>query len=357
MTRVTGLHAGESLGKGDEKAPKVSVCIPSYNHARYIGKAIESVLSQTFTDWEVVVVDNCSPDNTLEVVHGFTDPRIRLYTNETNIGAVRNWNRCASLARGQYLAILQSDDQYLSAMLERTAQMLDDHPRVGLTHTGFHRIDSEGTYIDTKKRWDQDQVKEGRAVLRELTADGYITPSTVVMRRDLFTEEGGFDERYQYNIDWSMWMRIALVSDIGYVAEPLVLQRTGHPSSLTVTGLTRRPHLSTVEELQLIGEIFRRLPASAEWSEIQRRAYRNIMFRHTVKALWLLHHGEPSLFRHEIAWAIRLNHRFPIQYRKIMVLWAASALGGDFAKWSDFREQVFWQALRGEPKGPTVIVP
>lgn len=337
--------------------PKVSVCIPSYNHALYIGKCIESVLAQTFNDWEMVIVDNRSSDNTQEIVRSFSDNRIRFYVNETNIGAVRNWNRCASLARGEYVAILQSDDQYLPRMLERSTAMLDAHPRVGLIHSSFHRIDSDGNFIDTKRRWDHDQVMDGLTVLGNLTRDCYITPSAVVMRRTWFDDLGGFDERYRYNIDWSMWMRMALSSDIGYIAEPSVLQRTGHPSSLTVTSVIREPHLSTSEELRLLDEIFQRLPASREWREIRHQAYRNIMYRHIVKARWLLHHGQTSLFRSEIAYAIRLNHRFPVQYRKMMGLWAASSLGGGFAKSLDFQEQVFWQTLRGEPRGPSVVTP
>lgn len=339
-------------------APKVSVCVPSYNHAHYIGKCIESVLAQTFGDWETIIVDNHSTDNTEEVVRAFVDPRIRFYMNETNIGAARNFNRCASLAHGEYVAFLQSDDQYLPSMLERSAALLDAHTRVGLVHSSFHRIDLNGDFIDTKIRWSHNQIMDGLTAFRMLTRECYITPSTVVMRRTRFNDLGGFDESYRYNLDWSMWMRMALSHDIGYVAEPLVLQRTGHPASLTASSLTRSPHIGTSEELRLIDQIFQSLPASREWSEIRHQAYRNIMYRHIVKALWLLHSGETSLFRSEIAYVIRLNHRFPVQYRKVMALWAASVLGTGFPKWLDYQEQAFWQAFRGQRRRePTVIVP
>jgi len=343
---------------GVEKAPKVSVCIPSYNHARYIGSSIKSVLAQTFKDWEMIIVDNCSTDNTEEVLKTFADPRIHFHKNETNIGAARNWSRSASLARGEYVAVLQSDDQYLPGMLERSITMLDTHPRVGFVHSSFHRMDSDGNFIDMQQRWEHDQVIDGLNALRLLTKDCYITPSTVVMRRSLFKDLGGFDVRYQYSIDWSMWMRMALSSDVGYIAEPLVLQRPVHPASLTARSIMRKPRLATSEELRLIDEIFGILPASREWREIRHEAYRNIMYRHIVKALWLLHHGETSPFRSEIAYVIRLNRRFPLQYRKVMALWAASVLGTGFPKWLDYQEQAFWQAFRGQRRRePTVIVP
>ncbi len=344
MNRDTNLDRKE---RESDSTPTVSVCIPSYNHAQYIGKCIESVMAQTLDDWELIIVDNCSYDNTREVVQAFKDPRMRFYPNDRNIGVPRNWNRCASLARGEYVAILQSDDQYLPRMLERSVATLDVSPRVSLVHSGFHRIDSEGNFIDTMRRWDKDRVMDGLTALRQLVTDCYITPSTVVMRRSSFNELGGFDERYRYNIDWSMWMRMALSSDIGYIAEPLVLQRTDHPASLTTRSLTREPHVSTSEQLHLIDEIFERLPLSSEWRDVRRDAYRYVMSRHIDHALWLLHHGENSLFGSEIAHAIRLNHRFPIQYRKMMVLWAASALGGGFGTWLDFQERAFWHDLRG----------
>lgn len=339
--------------------PKVTVCMPSYNHAHYIGKSIESVLSQTFDDWELVISDNCSSDNTAGVVRKFTDMRIRFYRNDANLGPVRNWNRCVSLARGEYVAILESDDQYLRRMLERSVEILNAHPRVGITHSSFHRIDSEGNFIDTVRRWEHDQVMDGHTALRHLTRECYITPSSVVMRRTCFDDAGGFDERYRYNIDWSMWMRVALSHDISYIAEPLVLQRTGHAGSVTTREVIRQPRISTSEDLRIIDEIFERLPPTREWRAAYHQAYRDIMYRHIMRALWLLHQGETSLFRSEIAYAVRRNHRFPLQYRKVMALWAASVFGGGFAKRLDFGEQVFWQAFRGGPgkREPTLVVP
>ena len=356
LTTETKLLAAN---RQDENMPKVSVCIPSYNHAHYIGECIKSVLEQTFDDWDLVIVDNHSSDNTEEVVRTFADPRIRFFKNETNIGPARNWSRCVSLASGDYVAILQSDDKYLPRMLELSAAMLDAYPRIGLTHSSFHRIDSDGNFIDTKRRWARDQVMDGLTALKQLVTDQYITPSSAVMRRTCFHDVGGFDESYRYNLDWSLWLRLALSCDFGYIAEPLVANRSGHSGSLTVRTVDRRPRVSLSEELRLLEETFERLPATREWRELHRQAYRYVMHRHTIRVLALLHQGETSLFRSEIAYAIRQNHRFPLQYRKIMALCAASVFGAGFARWLDTGEQNFWQALRREPekREPTRIIP
>ena len=341
------------------KIPKVSVCVPSYNHARYIGQCIESVLGQTLDDWELVIVDNSSSDNTDDVVRGYRDPRIRFFKNESNIGAARNWKRCASLARGGYVAFLQSDDFYLPQMLERSAGMLDAHPTVGFTHSGFHRIDEEGNHIGTKQQWQANRVMPGLAALRTLAVDNYITPSTVMMRQSSFHDAGGIDESYQYELDWSMWMRLALRGDVAYIAEPLVTQRSGHSGSLTVSRVLRRPRLVTSEDLRLIEEIFRKLPVTEEWCDLRRESYRRLMDRHIHRTLWLLHQGEAAAFRSEIMYAIRRDHEFPFRYRKIMALWVASLAGANLAKWLDFREQIFWQAFQNKPgeREPMLIVP
>lgn len=353
-TVMGGSIPGDPEG---QRGPKVSVCIPSYNHGKYIGACIESVLAQIFDDWEMVIVDNSSSDNTQEVVRDFADPRIRFYKNETNIGVARNWNRCGSFARGEYVGFLQSDDQYLPRMLDRSVAFLDARPRVGFTHSSFHRIDSDGNFIDSMSRWGHDHEMDGLTALRQLAMSCYITPSTVVMRRAWFNDVGGFDESFRYNIDWSMWMRLSLFSDVGYIAEPLVRQRTGHPGSVTMSSLIRSPHVGTLEEIRLIDEIFRRLQPPKKWREARRQAHRNIMHRHIMKALWLLHHGETALFRSEMAHAIRLNPSFPFQYRKMMALWGASAFGEKFAKWLDVQEEDFWQVLHARPRIQGIVAP
>lgn len=328
--------------------PKVSVCVPSYNHGQYIAQCIESVLSQTLDDLELIVVDNRSSDNTSEVVRRYRDPRIRFFTNETNIGAVRNWNRCVSLSQGEYVGILQSDDIYLPRMLQRSADTLDAHRTVDFTHCGFHRIDEQGNRIDTIQQWDADRVMPGLATLRNLASANYITPSTVMMRRSSFKETGGFDENYRYELDWLMWMRLALRGDVAFIAEPLVAQRTDHSASVTVREVTRSPRLVTSEDSRALGEIFHRLPPTKEWADLRRQAFWKLMDRHIDRSLLLLHHGEAAAFRSEIAYAIRLNRRFAFRYRKIIALSLASCAGAKFANWLDLSERCFWQAFRGE---------
>ena len=331
--------------------PEVSVCIPTYNYAQYIAGCIQSVQAQTYDDWELIVVDNRSSDNTEDVVRAFQDPRIRFYKNEQNLGLVRNWNRCMSLATGKYVSILPADDYYLPRMLERSVAMLDAHAESGFTHSSFHRVDGQGNLIDTKQYWEIDWVMPGLDALRRLLLHCYIVPPSVVMRRDCLGRIGGFDETFRYTIDWVMWTRMALKYDVGYIAEPLACERAGHASSVTIRQVKTRPKVVTSEGLRLLQEVFAKLPDTHDWREVRRQAYRNLMDLHVMRTSGLLHEGDVQRFRSEIAYAIRKDNRFPFRYRKMMVLAAASFLGPNFANRLDRSERAFWQVVRGD-SGP-----
>lgn len=326
---------------------KVSVCVPTYNYAHYLGDCIRSVLAQTCEDWELVIVDNHSSDNTAGIVRSFPDPRIRFFENDENIGVVRNWNRCVSLAHSEYVAILPADDQYLPRMLERSVAMLDARPRVAFTHSTVHRIDERGTILDSVRWRDTDLVMDTETALRFLLMACYVSPPTVVMRRSCFEDAGRFDETFNFSIDWAMWLRLALSHDVAYIAEPLARNRYQHPGSLTAQKVLRRPRLVTSEEIRLLEDTFARLPKTIEWRKIRDQAYRRLMGRHLDKTLRLLRQGETELFRSELAYASRLHPAFPLKYRKMTALWLASMFGADFANWLDSSEQQFWQLFRG----------
>ncbi|TAJ22641.1 MAG: glycosyltransferase family 2 protein, partial [Nitrospirae bacterium] len=124
--------------------PKVTVAIPTYNRATLLKQCLETILRQTFRDFEVIVSDNCSPDATPEAVRAFNDPRIRYYRNESNLGVFPNMNRCIDRARGQYIAIVHDDDLFAPQFIEQEARLLDEHPSVGMVHCAAYETDPDG---------------------------------------------------------------------------------------------------------------------------------------------------------------------------------------------------------------------
>jgi glycosyltransferase involved in cell wall biosynthesis len=126
------------MGAGSADGPLVSVCVPAYKAERFIAATIESVLAQTTEDWELVVVDDASPDGTYDVAARYAgDGRVRVARNATNLGPVGNWNHVVAQARGRYVKLLCSDD-LLYPRLARQASALDAHPEAGMAASRRH---------------------------------------------------------------------------------------------------------------------------------------------------------------------------------------------------------------------------
>lgn len=133
-------------GSSRMKTPEVSIGLPVYNGARYLGAALDSILEQSFGDFEIVICDNASTDATAAIARGYArdDPRVRVFRNETNLGAVPNYNRTFALARGRFFKWAAHDDTIEPAYLERTVAALRGDPELVLSHSGIRAIDERG---------------------------------------------------------------------------------------------------------------------------------------------------------------------------------------------------------------------
>ena len=136
------------------KLPRVSICIPSYNCGAFIGKTIQSVLNQTYQDFEIIVVDDCSTDNSEEVIKSFKDPRIRFFRNEKNLGMVPNTNKAVRLARGEFVDILHPDDYYAPKMIETALKAFSENPDVGFTCSSYVVVDEDDKIVTEVKLCD-----------------------------------------------------------------------------------------------------------------------------------------------------------------------------------------------------------
>lgn len=212
--------------------PKVSVCVPTYNRAAYLAQCLESILRQTFTDFELIVVDNASTDETPAAVAGFADPRLRYYRNPTNIGQIPNVNRGLALASGEYVCICHDDDLYAPDILRREVEVLSDHPDVVLVHTAVWLMSDVESFRGIHRVNRRDYVLKGREAFLRYLAHGHdIVFSTVMVRRACYRRTGGFNPNYLC-ADFEMWLKLALQGDIAYLAEPLAGYRL-HASSVT----------------------------------------------------------------------------------------------------------------------------
>lgn len=201
--------------------PRVSVVMAVWNGARYLEKAVQSILTQTFTDFEFVIIDDGSTDSTPEKLQRYraADRRIRVYHQE-NAGLTRSLNRGFALAQGEYLARMDCDDIAFLDRFERQVEFLDRHPQVALVGSSVVRIDESGREI---KR--SDCPTSHAEIVRALADYNCFTHSTVMLQKDKLTAVGGYREAYRHAEDYDLWVRLAERYELANLAEPLLYYR------------------------------------------------------------------------------------------------------------------------------------
>ena len=207
--------------------PKVSVLIASYNHEKYIGYAIQSVLGQTYQDFEIVIVDDGSKDNSVEVIRSFTDPRIRLICFEQNQGACTAAKRLLQEAKGEYIAILNSDDAFLPEKLAKQVDFLDRNDKYGAVFSYAQIIDEAGEiFTDENHFYSKIFVQENKSRhewLRYFFYNGNcLCHPSIMIRSECYESVGFYDERYYQLPDFDFWIRLCLKYEIYIIPENLI---------------------------------------------------------------------------------------------------------------------------------------
>lgn len=200
--------------------PRVSIIIPTYNCARYIGRALDSVCAQTYKDYEILLVDDGSTDDTKDVVMQYGRKVAYLYQQNRGVSAARN--HAISKASGELLAYLDADDMWYSEKLERQVAFLDAHQECGMLHSEISVINEQDEILHVRFNEETKRpVPQGYCLL-ELLKRSHIQTLTVVERRKCFDRAGVFDERLPIAQDYLHWIMIAAEGyGVGYLAEPL----------------------------------------------------------------------------------------------------------------------------------------
>lgn len=240
--------------------PTVSVCITSYNHAQYLPETLDSVLRQTYADFEIIVADDGSTDDSLtlladyqrrypEKVHCLWHP------DHQNKGISATFNLAAQQARGDYLAWLGSDDIWLPEKLAKQVSFLSSQPESGMVYSPAFILDSTG------RQYPQFIIggEQYEDVWRRLLVSNFICASAVLIRRACLDEVGLLDEELVYS-DWELWIRIAARYRVGVVAEPLVLYRI-HGHNISVSS---HPDTRLERRVAVVESVFAKLPAEEQ---------------------------------------------------------------------------------------------
>jgi glycosyltransferase involved in cell wall biosynthesis len=210
--------------------PKVTVLMLAYNSGKFIGQSVESVLKQTFADFELLIVFDESSDNTIQIISEFAekDSRIKILKNENKKGIVGAANTGLKYAKGEYIARLDSDDIAFPGRLEKEADFLDKNKDFGLVGGGYRQIDSVGneTFNFWKPQASPDKIK---AIL---LFENYFAQSTVMFRKSILSNTGFYDENVVSAEDYNLWVRMAEITKVWNFPEVFVYYRV-HDASDT----------------------------------------------------------------------------------------------------------------------------
>lgn len=183
--------------------PTVSVVMSVYNGEKFLQKAIDSILTQTYRDFEFIIIDDCSLDKSIEIINSYNDTRIRLIRNEQNMRLPASLNKGIRLATGKYIARMDADDISVSNRLAKQVEYMDSHPDVAVVGGSFQAIDEDGNDLYVH------HAMMGEKLSKYCLMPSPLAHPTVMMRRDVIVDNNLFyDEQYSSAQDYDLWQRI-----------------------------------------------------------------------------------------------------------------------------------------------------
>ncbi len=238
-------------------SPLVSFVVPCYKLAHLLPQCVNSILSQDFKDFEVLIMDNCSPDQTPHVAQSFDDARVQHVRNESNLGHIRNFNKGITLAAGKYVWILHADDLLRSPhVLRRFVEVMEQNARVGFVFC--RAVEMQGETETGIAQWadcgDNDHIWRDRTFFVRLIESNCIVASSVLVRKQCYDRVGLFQVDLPFACDWYMRGLLAMHYEAAYLAEPMVVSRL-HPDSLTAANFREHTRICIADEFVVLQKL------------------------------------------------------------------------------------------------------
>jgi glycosyltransferase involved in cell wall biosynthesis len=327
--------------------PRVSLVVTCYNYGRFLAQALDSLVAQSMSDWEAIVIDDASTDETSEVLTCYLrDPRLRAVVHSWRIGNIASYNEGLAMARGELVGILSADDYLLRHdALERQVAVADASPDVGLVYSA-HSVVQAGSPVRHVVPRPEDGVRAGTDEFRQLMWGNYVLHSGALLRRDVERELGPYDPALTHTGDWDMWLRAAARHPVGYVAEPLYAYRI-HNANMFHRGLP--PSRETDQVVKTVDRAFAYLPLGAPSDLLAARpAVRSHAFLQTP---WFdLHNGRRTRTWQGFLYALRRRPTIVASgelWHFLPRLLLMSVVGRE-----PYRRATVWvERLRGRPSG------
>lgn len=262
--------------------PKVSVVTPSYNHGRFLRERLASILNQTFDDFEWIIVDDNSSDNSRSILEAaaLEDSRIRLFFHERNLGMAATVRAAIAESCGMYVYRAESDDTCDRRLLQRMVEVLDMNPTVGLVHCRALHLDETGFTWGGLRQRHGDRVTQGLDAFRSLVMKYDICGSNMMFTRKAHNEVGGFAAGpFLSACDYHFSLRVSLQFDLAYIAEPLGYHRAHNTNLSNTVQRTLDLDFLCRESFEVLLETFRRVPAPHHLAALLRPALRNVTYQ------------------------------------------------------------------------------
>jgi hypothetical protein len=238
--------------------PSVSFVVPCFKLGHLLPECINSILAQTYSDFEVLIMDDCSPDCTPEVARSFEDPRVKHIRNDPNLGHLRNYNKGISMSHGKYVWLISADDYLRSRdVLRRYVELLERNPRVGYAFCSGLGV---GTGFETQimgcysVKNDRDRIFPGHVLLKKLLRSNFILAASGMVRRECYEKISVFPLDLPYAGDWYLWCVFALHFDVGYFADPMVCYRK-HELSMTNALFQKSAEICCEEDVGVVWRV------------------------------------------------------------------------------------------------------
>ena len=284
-------------------SPSLSVVMPTYNAAEYIERSLESILRQSFKDYELIIIDDGSTDGTIELIEKQEDDRIYLIQREEESGITSALNRGIDEARGQYVARHDADDWSSPDRFDKQITYLETHPNVALLGTGAYLVDEDGKQIAKRRVLSNPEVAD-------LIDHNEFIHGSVMMRREPLVDLGGYDERFLTAEDYDLWLRLADQYSVANIDEPLYHFRQ-HDESIYGSNLEtlKLYHVLATRRVEdgFGEELYAAITADDPRKAIEMFTPEERIWFHTELARESIRYGNLNSGREHIREAIRLN--------------------------------------------------
>ncbi len=279
--------------------PKISVIMSVYNGEKYLKEAIESILRQTFSDFEFIIIDDGSTDKSLNIIEDYNDDRIKVIKNDVNVGLTKNLNRALVIAKGEYVARQDADDISLLCRFEEQIKFYENNPELVLLGTSIYIMDEKGKII--KKRIAPSNP--GKFLINV----NNITHASVMFNKLIVNKLGGYNELFKYAQDYDLWLRISKYYSIMNLQLPLYCVRI-HRNSIGTTK-SREQFLYAI------------LAKKFMMNKLKDDAFlRNLINRQGIKCIYqYLNKWEKLLFIEFCAYSILIGHLWKIGIGRVLL--------------------------------------